>query len=251
MFIRLTLLAALLAACSAPPTGTAPVSTAIRPTLTTTTAAASPLAPTASPTTSLLPTDAPPILPTPTPLAPLALTIGDFNCIATPSATALCFGEFTNHTAQPIVNLAVQVTLDEQTATAYSPLDLIPPGMTIPMSAMFPAGKAGRARAVVTQADSGAGLADRFAMLAVNGLDGSTNGGFTLIGAVFNPGPLEVKSVAVVAAVYNSSGAVAGYRKIVLPDPIPSNASAPFAIALPGVVGDAARWTVVAQGRTR
>jgi len=184
-------------------------------------------------------------------IAPLNLTVGDFNCAPTPSARTLCFSEFVNSGDQPVVNLAVQVRLGEQTATAYSPLDLIPPGVAVPLSAMFPTSTAGRAGASVTQADSGAGLADRFATLTVNDLSGVPfGGGITLSGSVTNPTTIEVQSVAVVAAVYNSSGAVVGYRKIILSDPIPSNTSASFSIILTGVA-DVIRWTAFAQGRTR
>ena len=75
-------------------------------------------------------------------------------------------------------------------------------------------------------------------------------GGVIVTGAVTNPAPVEVKAVAIIATVYNSSSAVAGYRKTVLPGSIPPQASLPFSIALPGVT-DIARWAVVAQGRTR
>lgn len=184
-------------------------------------------------------------------LEALAFTVGDFNCTPTPSATTLCFGEFLNQTDQPVVNLVVQVKLGDQIATAYTPLDLILPGVAAPLSAMFPASNIGRAGATVTQADSGAGLADRFVTLTVNDLHSVIGAGSVIVsGSVTNPAPVEVKAAALIATVYNSSGAVRGYRKTVLPEPIPPQASRPFSIALPGVT-DIASWAVVAQGRTR
>jgi hypothetical protein len=50
--------------------------------------------------------------------------------------------------------------------------------------------------------------------------------------------------------VYNSAGAVIGYRKIALIEPLAADAGAQFSITLPGVAS-AARWAVVAEGRTR
>ncbi|MBI3244124.1 MAG: LysM peptidoglycan-binding domain-containing protein [Chloroflexi bacterium] len=191
-------------------------------------------------------------------LAPLSVTADPFTCQTTPAASLICLSEFVNSTNDSIVNLAVQATLTNDdgavgsVGVAYSPLDLIPPGAAVPLAVVFPAPASGRqAVASVAQADSGAGLADRFTLLTVNDLNGvPTEGGFTVNGIIANSFPANVHSIVVIATVYNSSGSVAGYRKITLEEPLAANADAAFSIALPGV-GDVARWAAIAQGRTR
>jgi hypothetical protein len=181
-----------------------------------------------------------------------------FTCYPTPAASLICLSEFVNTAGQPIVNLAVQATLINEDGTpgssgmAYSPLDLIPPGAVVPLAVVFNAPAEGNtANALVTQADSGAGLADRFALLTVNDVSGSpAQGGFTVNGSLVNPISTELRSVVVIATVYNALGSVTGYRKIVLAEPLAANASAVFSIILPGN-SEADRWTVIAQGRTR
>ena len=191
-------------------------------------------------------------------LAPLSVAANPFTCYPTPAASLICLSEFVNTTGQPIVNLAVQATLVNGDGTpgtsgmAYSPLDLIPPGAAVPLAVVFNAPAEGNtANALVTQADSGAGLADRFVSVTVNDVNGvPVQGGLTLNGSLVNPTSIELRSVVVIATVYNALGSVTGYRKIVLAEPLAANASAVFSIILPGS-SEADRWTVIAQGRTR
>lgn len=191
-------------------------------------------------------------------LAPLSVAANPFTCYPTPAASLICLSEFVNTTGQPIVNLAVQATLVNDDGTpgssgvAHSPLDLIPPGAAVPLAVVFNAPAEGNtASALVTQADSGAGLADRFVWVTVNEVSGApAQGGFTVNGSLVNPASIELRSVVVIATVYNALGSVTGYRKIVLAEPLAANASAVFSIILPGSP-EADRWTVIAQGRTR
>ncbi len=191
-------------------------------------------------------------------LEPLSVAANPFTCYPTPAASLICLSEFVNNTNDSIVNLAVQATLVNQDGspgsneTAYSPLDLIPPGATVPLAIIFPAPAVGRqANARVTQADSGAGLADRFVSLTVNEVSGLPGGGgFTVNGTLVNPTTADLHSVAIIATVYNSPGSIIGYRKVTLNEPLTANASTAFSITLPGVF-EVARWAVIAQGRTR
>jgi len=187
---------------------------------------------------------------------PLPLAVGAFTCAPTPVASLICFGEFTNTTDQPIANLSVTVTLSNadnstgESAAVFAPFDLIPTGVAVPLAAVFANGNQRAALAAILSAESGAALADRYAMLAVSDARGeSSSGGFTLSGAVSNPTSITVSNVALVGTVYNSAGSVIGYRKIMLTEPLAANASAQFSVTLPGVES-AARWAVIAQGRT-
>ena len=191
---------------------------------------------------------------------PLPVNVGVFTCAPTPVASLICFGEFVNTTDGPITNLSVRVTLlnlDNTTGDSvvvYAPLDLIPPGTAVPLTAVFASGASGNQRSAVgtvLTADSGAALADRYATLTVSDVAGAeSSGGFTLGGAVTNVAAVTVKNIVVVGTVYNSAGAVIGYRKIALIEPLAADAGAQFSITLPGVAS-AARWAVVAEGRTR
>lgn len=188
---------------------------------------------------------------------PLPVSVGAFACAPTPVASLICYGEFVNTTGGPITNLSVRVALlnaDDtpgDSTTVYSPLDLIPPGAAVPLAAVFANGSQRAAVGAVLTADSGAALADRYALLAVSDVAGAeTSGGFTLSGTATNTAAVTVSYIALVASVYNSAGAVIGYRKIILAEPLAAGAGAQFSIALPGV-SSAARWAVVAEGRTR
>jgi LysM repeat protein len=186
---------------------------------------------------------------------PLPVSIGMFNCVPTPAASTICLSEFLNSTGEPILNLAVQVPLlntdGEPIANAMpnSPVNLIPPGAAVPLAAVFPAANGGAAIGSALAADSGAGLADRFVTLEVEGASGAASpSGYTLGGTLINPTASEIRSITVVGTVYNAAGAVIGYRKIFLTDSLAANASAEFSMPLPGIT-DAARWAVIAEGR--
>jgi hypothetical protein len=188
---------------------------------------------------------------------PLPVNVGVFTCAPTPVASLICFGEFVNTTSEPITSLSVRVTLlnpDNTTGDSvavYAPLDLIPPGTAVPLAAVFANGNQRSAVGTVLTADSGAALADRYATLAVSDVAGAeSSGGFTLGGTVTNVAAVTVKNIVVVGTVYNSAGAVIGYRKIALIEPLAADAGAQFSITLPGVAS-AARWAVLAEGRTR
>ncbi len=198
--------------------------------------------------TILLPPEAANTAPAPT--GPLAVSVPPFACRPTPVASLLCLTEFVNTTAQPVANLSVKATLESgESAVAYSPLDVIPPGSAAPLAAVFAAGSAATATATMLTADPGGGLAARFVWLAVSEVTGApAAAGFTLSGAVTNPAASAVRSVTVVATLYNAAGQVTDYRAVILTGSLEGTASQSFSVALPGV-NNAARWAVVAQGR--
>jgi LysM repeat protein len=188
---------------------------------------------------------------------PLPVTIGSFNCHPTPVGSLVCLGEFTNSTQDSIANLSAQVTLLNPDDTfgdslaVYSPLDLVPPGAAVPLGVVFPNGAGRTALAAPLTADSGAALADLYAMLAVSEVVGAgTTSGFRLAGSITNPAAGPLSRIVIVGSVYNSAGAVIDYRRLTLAEPLAPGASAPFEITFPGVAS-AARWAVIAQGRTR
>ena len=188
---------------------------------------------------------------------PLPVVAGAFACNPTPVGSLICLSEFVNTTDQPVANLSVKVTLLNadnslgDSLIAYAPLDLIPAGAPIPLGVVFPFGDQRAAVGAVVTADSGAGLAERHVMLEVSSLVGeTTSSGIILSGTIANPAAVETTGIVVVGTVYNAAGVVTGYRTIRLDQPLAANASTPFSITLPAPAS-AAKWAVIAQGRTR
>jgi LysM repeat protein len=189
---------------------------------------------------------------------PLPITIPSFACSPTPVASLVCLSEFTNTTDQPIINLSVRVTLLNSdnsigdSTVAFSPLDLIPPGMSVPLGAVFNGGSQRVAITAPITAEVGGSLADLYATLTTMDVTGASDEGgvFTLTGTITNTSPTALNTVVLVGTVYNSAGAVTGYRKEPWPQPLASGEMLSFRLTMPGVTS-AARWQVVAQGRTR
>jgi len=186
---------------------------------------------------------------------PLPVNMGVFNCVPTPAASTICLGEFINSTNESILNLAVQVTLLDASgqpaaeAIANSPLDLIPPGAAVPLAAVFPGAYGPAAVGATLAAESGAGLADRFVTLGIEGASGAASpSGYIIDGRLVNPTASEIRSIAVIGTVYNAAGGVIGYRELSVGESLSARASSLFSIVLPGVQ-DAAQWAVIAQGR--
>ena len=193
-------------------------------------------------------------------ITPLPITLGAFYCSPTPSSSVICLSEFKNTGNAPIVNLSAQVNLlnadnsPGANAVAFSPLDVIPVGVSVPLAAMFPQAALSSNRvasSAVLTAEAASALAERFVMLNVSGAAGSSSpSGFIINGNVINPASVEVKSVVIVATVYNAAGAVTSYRKIILNGTIAPRGSTTFSITMAGIT-EATQWTVIAQARTR
>jgi len=193
-------------------------------------------------------------------ITPLPITLGAFYCSPTPSSSVICLSEFKNTGNAPIVNLSVQVNLlnadnsPGANAVAFSPLDVIPIGVSVPLAAMFPQAALSSNRvasSAVLTAESASALAERFVMLNVSGASGSSSpSGFIINGIVINPASVEVKSVVIVATVYNAVGTVAGYRKIILNGTIAPRGNTPFSITMAGI-SEVTRWAVIAQAHIR
>ncbi|MBI4631165.1 MAG: LysM peptidoglycan-binding domain-containing protein [Chloroflexi bacterium] len=193
-------------------------------------------------------------------ITPLPITLGTFYCSPTPSSSVICLSEFKNTGNAPILNLSAQVNLlnadnsPGANAVAYSPFDVIPVGVSVPLAAMFPQASLSSNRvasSAVLTAESASALAERFVMLNVSGAAGSSSpSGFIINGSVINPASVEVKSVVIVATVYNSASAVTGYRKIILNGTIAPRGSTTFSITMAGIT-EVTRWAVIAQARTQ
>ncbi len=193
-------------------------------------------------------------------ITPLPITLGAFYCSPTPSSSVICLSEFKNTGNAPILNLSAQVNLlnadnsPGANAVAYSPLDVIPVGVSVPLAAMFPQAALSSNRvasSAVLTAESASALVDRYVMLNVSGVTGSSSSsGFIINGSVINPASVEVKSVVIVATVYNSAGAVASYRKIILNGAIAPRGNTPFSITMAGIT-EVTRWAVIAQAHIR
>ena len=193
-------------------------------------------------------------------ITPLPITLGTFYCSPTPSSSVICLSEYKNTGDAPILNLSAQVNLlnadnsPGANAVAYSPLDVIPIGVSVPLAAMFPQAALSSNRvasSAMLTAESASALAERYVMLNVSGVAGSSSSsGFIINGSVINPASVEVKSVVIVATVYNAAGAVTSYRKIILNGTIAPRGNTTFSITMAGI-SEVTRWAVIAQAHIR
>lgn len=193
-------------------------------------------------------------LPTPT---PLALIISQFNCYPTPAGGLLCLGEASNRGSKPIINLAVQVTLvlpDGPTgrkAEAFSPIDFLWPGQSLPLATRFSdAGEATSALTQVLAADSASDLVDSFVQLSVQDISGETRdlGGYLVTGRVLNDSEKPVNEIKIVVTLYDD-GMVRAFRLIDIKEILQPGDSVPITVTFPESPAEAAGYTAVAQGR--
>ncbi len=162
----------------------------------------------------------PTIVPTPT---PIPVTAGAAQCYATADGGAWCFLRVQNSQPQALENLSARISLLEGGQTlaeqvAISPLNLLPPGQSIPLVTFFPppvpAGVAANAELLTaltvpvsdTRYLTATAQVDR-ADIAADGLQAAVRGRVLLTG---NRAPSLVW-VAVVA--YDADGNVAGVRR--------------------------------------
>lgn len=186
---------------------------------------------------------------------PLPVTLAPFTCAPTPVTSLICLGEFVNQLDQPVANLSVKVTLLDSnnnpvdSQVAYAPLDLIPPGASVPLGVVFSAGSQHQAFAAPLTADSGLAFNAIYANLAVSQVQASaSSAGYVLSATLTNNAASAVKNVVVVGTVYNAAGAVTGFRALKLADALAVNSSTQVELVLPGV-SVAAKWVIIAQGR--
>ena len=151
------------------------------------------------------------------------LEIKQFQCFPSPTEGQLCLGELENKTANPVINLVVQVTailangeIGPSKAT-FAPLEIIMPGKSTPISVHFLTneevwGAAGK----VFKAEDGTALSNRFVVLnsTITSTQQSVSSKHTVTAEIHNPSDKSVDSIDILITAYNISNQIQSYRII-------------------------------------
>lgn len=164
-----------------------------------------------------------PELPTTT---PVPVQLSDVGCFPRPSQGITCLATVSNPGDEPVEGVVVGFTVfasDAQAATSivvYTPLNLLLPGGTLPVSASFstPSDGAYTVRATLLSAIAAAHPEERYADVTLSeGARQSTAGktSWTVSGEVEVAGPpdVEVHRLVVLAMGFDSAGAVVGFAE--------------------------------------
>ena len=189
----------------------------------------------------------------------MSLTLSQFRCHSTPTGGHLCLAEVHNQSKEVVINVAVQVTLVMldgslgESASAFTPFDLLWPGQSLPLSARFAVGGDVRgAMAQVLSADSGAALAYRFAEIAVQEANGEPGdrAGYMVSGRVYNGSETPISEIRIVVTLYAHDGAVLAFRLARMTETIPAREGVPFIMIFSEKPENISHYAVVALGRT-
>jgi hypothetical protein len=136
---------------------------------------------------------------------------------------------------------------------AYSALDVIPPGASAPLAALFSVAPAEIAAAQATLLSaSPAPPADspRYLPLEVPAHQGAASGaGWAVTGQVRNPSSVAAGSAWLTLTLYDATGAILGYRKQALAGGLPAGATLEFSISATPLSGAVDRYVIAAEGR--
>ena len=190
---------------------------------------------------------------------PVALELSQFRCNPTPTGGHLCLAEVHNQSHEAVINIAVQVTLVMRdgslggSASAFTPLDILWPGQSLPLSARFAVG--GDVRGAVAQVLSAApasALAHQFAEISVQEASGEPgdSAGYMIRGRVYNGSEIPTSEIRMVVTLYAHDGAVLGFRLAKMNETLPPQAGAPFKVVFPENPENISHFAIVALGRT-
>ncbi len=189
---------------------------------------------------------------------PVPLVITRFGLYETPVGGLWGLGEVANQTDRPVENVLIEVTLYLADGAQYGSLNtwaargLIPPGETSPFGVLFqevPADPVNH-RISLLGGEWAARPEKWYLDLAVADENGGPVGAtYRVTGVVRNSGGETAEQISLLVTLYDAAGQVTGFRKVFLPDALPSGAETPFDIRLsPGGPGTEYH-TVAVSGR--
>ncbi|MCC7362497.1 MAG: LysM peptidoglycan-binding domain-containing protein [Anaerolineales bacterium] len=195
----------------------------------------------------------------PPPLAPVAL--GEPTCYPLASGSLVCLLEARNPGAVAVENVSARLTLAGAdglpftSAVAFAALDLIPAGAALPLAVLFTPRPTQAVAATGVELLTGNVAADpapptRAVLLPVTiTASGLLAGRWSVAGEVTNPSEQALATSQLALALYDASGALAGYRKQTLaPGLLPGETRA-FSLAADVLGGAVEQFTVFAEGR--
>lgn len=160
---------------------------------------------------------------------PVPVHISEVACYPTLTGRQLCLASVTNRGEEPVEGIAVRISVlpgdgrPESSAQTYTPLNLLPPGQTLPVWASFsiPSDTPISLRATLLSAIPAAQFEERYAEVALvedppQSSIGKTS--WTVSGHAETGGPTEVgvRRLVILAIGFDSSGAIVGFAESVI-----------------------------------
>jgi LysM repeat protein len=185
---------------------------------------------------------------------PVTIPLSAPSCYRTPTDALYCFVEAQNPLDVAVENVSARITLAGAdgmplaSAVAYSALDVIPPGEAAPLAVLFqsaPGGVAAAGAELLTGNPSAYHV-----LLEIPTHSAAASGAqWVVTGQVRNPSGAPAASAWLVLTLYDSSGAIVGYRKQPVEGGLAPGASLGFSISAASLGGPANHYRIAAEGR--
>jgi LysM repeat protein len=192
-------------------------------------------------------------LPTPVPIP-----VGAPVCYPLATGALYCLAEVHNTGDVALENVSARITLAGADglplaeALAPAALDVIRPGESAPLAALFPSAPGGVAAvgAALVSALPLDDLAARYILLEIPTHTGEAIGSaWTVTGQIRNPSASDAAAVRLVLTLYDGADAVLGFRQTPLEGGLAAGAARDFTTTATALSGAAARYTIAAEGR--
>lgn len=192
---------------------------------------------------------------------PVAFPVQDAACYPTANGAVWCFVLVHNNSLEVIENITAQITLVDSSGAAIDtqaaalPLDILPPGTSLPLSALFPPPLPLDVRpqvSILTAINLPIGDTRYLPVRAENiltrvswrGRSADVSGEVSLAEAV-----APAREVWAVAVAYDRAGRVVGWRRWESEGALPIGSSLPFHLLVSSVAGVIDKVDVVVQAR--
>ncbi len=192
-------------------------------------------------------------LPTPIPV-PLSAPA----CYPLTTGPLYCFVEVRNTAETTLENVTARIVLAGAdglplaSAIASPSVDVIRPGESAALAALFPSAPSGMAAqgADLVSALPLADLNSRYVLLELSNHSGAASGQWwTVTGTVHNPTTIPAVTARLVLTLYDQAGAILGFRQVTLDGGLLAGEGRGFSISAASLGGPAARYSLRAEGR--
>jgi LysM repeat protein len=192
---------------------------------------------------------------------PVPFRIPQAACHPTANGAVWCFVLVHNDTSDVIENITAQITLLDSAGSAIDskaaalPLDILPPGTSLPLSVLFPPPLPLDVRPQVSILTAIRLLPGDKRYLPVQGQNTVTQVSWfgrsaEVSGEAFlNEGSASAREVLVVGVAYDRTGEMVGWRRWESTGALPAGSSIPFRLFLSSVAGRIDRVEIVMQAR--
>jgi LysM repeat protein len=192
---------------------------------------------------------------------PVAFRVQQAACHPTASGAVWCFVLVLNDTSDVIENVTAQITLLDSSGSAIDskaaalPLDILPPGTSLPLSVLFPPPLPLEVRPQVSILTAIRLLPGDKRYLPVQSRNTITQVSWLgrsadVSGEAFlSEGSASARDVWIVGVAYDRAGELVGWRRWESTGALPAGSSIPFSLFLSSVAGGIERVEIVLQAR--